>query len=262
MTEKTWPFQTGWLSFELPNYRPCGGTYDFYEYESIPPIDTSLFTGELAWLKAAAEEEEDIVEEYEVDEEDSEEENVEEVEQDDDEEENEDNDVEEKPVDIEARLQKLAREAQELGLVLPEAFLQLLGSPELQENIPSCTACEFELVDKITPYPGDEGGYIIRFLNDQQGVLTWYLYLTPGGEHCIITSTIFLDLLAEPDYVENPEEKWESAAIANQTFFCSPSFEEFIYRFWLENRLWFKLSWNSETPSLTAEEARYVSHYK
>ena len=56
------------------------------------------------------------------------------------------------------------------------------------DRIPSCTACYFELPEKIIPFPGDEEGYIIRFLNDQQCVLLWYLYLTRSGKQSILVS--------------------------------------------------------------------------
>lgn len=230
MTEKHWPFQTGWLSFELEGYRPGHSTYDFYAYDSIPPIPETQFTGKLEWLKASAEHTDQKLDE-------------------------------EEQRKAQTRLQKLLEDAQKLNLSLPEAFLQLMGSPVLQQSIPSCTACYFEAVDKIVPYPGDEGGYIIHFLNDQQGVLTWYLYLTPTGEHCVLVSSIFLDLLDDPEYVED-RDKWTSEAIAKSVCLCAPSFEAFIYRFWLENVLWFKLGWNTNPAPLTEEEERYLSHYK
>jgi hypothetical protein len=45
------PFPSGWWSFDLGAYRPCDGTYAFYPYESVPPLDESLFRGTFAWLE-------------------------------------------------------------------------------------------------------------------------------------------------------------------------------------------------------------------
>jgi len=47
------------------------------------------------------------------------------------------------------------------------------------------------------------------------------------------------------------------AVVLANTAFCAPSFEAFLYRFWLENSLWFALS---DNQSLTDEQQRYVSH--
>jgi len=102
------PFPTGWMSFDLGDYRPCDGTYCFYPYEELPPLDESLFRGEFQWLPCL----EDVSEE----------------------------------------------------------------------------------------------------------------------------------------------------AILRAAAYCAPSFEAFLYRFWLENTIWFSL--NDRKPSLTDEQKRYVSHYE
>jgi hypothetical protein len=217
------PTKTGWFSVELPGYRPGQGTYDFSAYDSLPPLPTELFTGKLEWLKTSIEDK--------------------------------------TPKNVQTRMQKLSAQAQQLGLVLPEAFLRLMGSPKLQESIPSCTACEFQPVETILPHPGIEHGYIIRFLNDQQDVLLWYLYLNTAGEHCVLVSGVLLEELNNPKYVDNPA-LWDSAAIAKSTLVCALSFEEFIYRFWLENTLWFKLNDHKDLTALTADEQRYLSHYQ
>ena len=253
MEQTNLPTQTGWFSVELPGYRPGDGTYDFYAYDSLPPLPTKLFNGTLAWLKSlpeeASPEDEDLVEE------DEEDENEEDEDEDEDEDANE-----EDSRDAQARIQKLNAQAQSLGLVLPPAFLRLMGSPELQDNVPSCTACEFQPVETILPHPGVEHGYILRFLNDQQDVLLWYLYLTPTGEHCVLVSSVLLEELGNPDYVRDPA-RWDSAAIARNTYVCALSFEEFIYRFWLENTLWFRLNATRDLAVLTDEERRYLSYY-
>src|SRR5215467_12283016 len=75
------------------------------------------------------------------------------------------------------RMKEIVDSARQLGLSLPDAFLQVMASPDLQDRIPSCTACYFDLPEKIVPCPGSGEGYLIRFLNDQQAVLMWYLYI-------------------------------------------------------------------------------------
>ena len=79
-------------------------------------------------------------------------------------------------------------------------------------------------------------------------MLLWYLYLTPAGEQRVLVSPIMLDEVAQRGPLS---EEWRQSILAN-TFECAPSFAEFIYRFWLENVIWFKL--NDTAASLTAEE--------
>ena len=44
-------------------------------------------------------------------------------------------------------------------------------------------------------------------------------------------------------------------------YVCASSFEEFLYRFWMENILWYKLVWYKGRKPLTEEEKSYLSYY-
>ena len=231
------PFQYGWWSFDLGQYRPCDGTYCYYEYDSLPPISEDQFNGSLQWLAQAGEADEPGMHLSPEDE------------------------------GLPARLSALTASAQQLDLTLPQAFLHLMASPALRDRIPSCTACYFDLSKKIVPCPGSEEGYIIRFLNDQQDVLSWYLYLTTRGEHCVLVSPYQLDKAAEEE-ADEPEDDEESGPLTEQqrrsiianTLVCAPTFEAFIYRFWIENVLWFNQ--NEAEGSLTEAQQQYLAHYK
>jgi hypothetical protein len=128
-----------------------------------------------------------------------------------------------------------------------------MGLEDLQGQIPSCTACYFDLSTEIIPSPlSNDDGYLIRFLNDQQDVLLWYLYIRPNGEHAVVVSPIPFD---------NTEARKSltDEIILNNTFFCAESFEEFIYRFWLENEIWFALD---EGATMTPTQQAYLDFYK
>ena len=223
------PFQTGWYSFDLGRYRPCDGTYCFYSYESLPPIPDVNET--LNWLGSLDSDIDRSMEIYRKD-----------------------------PAER-GNLVAINASAQRLGLTLPVSFLRLMGSPDLQDRIPSCTACYFSLGDDIVACPGSDDGYIVRFLNDQQGVLLWYLYLTPHGKHCVLVSPIPLDEVAGDSAGGGLSEADRKAVLAS-TFVCAPSFAAFVYRFWLENLLWFKFNEGNGQEQLTDEESRYLAHYK
>ena len=225
------PFTMGWWAADLGRYRPCDGTYCLYPYESLPPLPP--LDGSLAWLGALPDAVDGQMEPY------------------------------RNAPGVRGNLERITAEAERLGLTLPGAFLRLMGSPELQDRIPSCTACYFQLSEHITPCPGSERGFVVRFLNDQQDVLAWYLYLTPAGEQCVLVSPYELDG-AEADEdaatgsnARSPEEQERrTQAISANIRVCALNFEEFIYRFWRENTLWFKLD---SADALTADEQTYLA---
>jgi len=43
--------------------------------------------------------------------------------------------------------------------------------------------------------------------------------------------------------------------------YCAPSFSEFLYRFWIENEIWFALEDDASRRPLNALELNYVRHY-
>jgi hypothetical protein len=225
------PFQPAWWSFDLGEYRPCDGTYCFYAYDSIPPIAESQFTGTLDWLQPP--EQGSLMPM------------------------SEDPHAPGETQHFTPQLEKIAAQAEQLGLTLPPGFLQFMASPELQDRIPSCTACYFSLGKEIIPCPGSENGYLLRFLNDQQDCLLWYLYLTPKGEHCVVVSAYLLD---DEEDDSGPLSENAMNNVVRNTQVCAPSFESFLYRFWLENTLWFNLN-EAEAPLTDAQRA-YLAHYR
>lgn len=220
------PFERGWWSFDLGRYRPCDGTYCLFPYESLPPITEPDET--LSWLEPLGETIDQRMEVY------------------------------RNPRAARGKLGELVRAAGTLGLSLPDAFLRLMISGELQDRIPSCTACTFQLGDRILRCPGSSEGYIVSFLHDQQDCVIWYLYLTRAGEHCVLAFPgdleSFVDAAAEGQEVD-------MQAVVGAIRVCAPTFAAFIYRFWLENDIWFKLSGDDKTP-LTDAERQYVGHYR
>ncbi|HEV7129320.1 MAG TPA: hypothetical protein VGN32_17940 [Ktedonobacterales bacterium] len=220
------PFKLGWWSFDLGTYRPCDGTYNLYPYESLPPLDAPDET--LAWLGPLSTTLDQQM------------------------------DVHRRPDESRGTLRAIVTDAGKLGLTLPDAFLRLMISRELQERIPSCTACFFKLGDRIVACPGSPDGYIVRFLSDQQDCVLWYLYLNTFGEHCVLAALPELETYAAA--IAGGDNS-DTAAVVSNTWVCAPSFAGFIYRFWLENVIWFKLD-GSDTASLTEAERGYLDHYE
>jgi hypothetical protein len=218
------PFPPAWLSIELEGYRnhPELTTYSSFSYENLPPLPTDLFRGDFEWLKESKQ-----------------------------------HGAEDESVDLSSQVEQLLMTTSQIQLILPDEFVRFMKSPNLPNRIRSCTDCFFELSNEIVKSPTNEGGYLIRFLSDSQGCLFWYLYLIKTGEHCIVVSDKMLgtegELLYDDVVTEDSDEE-------SYICFCARSFEEFIYRFWIENEIWYALSYDEEP--LTQEQEDYVVHYK
>jgi hypothetical protein len=68
----------------------------------------------------------------------------------------------------------------------------------------------------------------------------------------VVVSWDFLgfDKGSEPQFPEEPDN----------VFFCAPSFESFVYRSWIENKIWLALT--EDKRPLTPEERAYAEHCK
>ncbi len=228
------PFRPAWWSFSLPGYQPCRSTYCQFSYESLPPLDHTVFQGDFRWLPPLDGALEDM------------------------------GAADDERAQIDSHLPSIIAEAEARGVILPAAFLTFMRDPAAHRRIPSCTACYFDLPAYLTPSPFGDGGYLIRFLNDQQWVLLWHLYLRPNGDHCVVVSPTPYDDLhdhtTEDQYSLTLEEEPVSREeLREETWWCAPSFEVFLYRLWRENHLWFALT---EERTLTDDERAYLQYYR
>ncbi|MDY7087820.1 MAG: hypothetical protein SYR96_22275 [Actinomycetota bacterium] len=214
MRARETPFRPFWWAFGLEAAgvaaRPAEGTYNRYEFETLPAIPQEL-TGDLSWLAGRA-----TPEEWSIGTE---------------------------PV---AELPELEAACERIGLTLPAVFLDFLRSPRLQSKIRSCTACFISVSARPVRVPGTDA-HLIRFLADQQGCLFWYLYVTPTG-HAVVASVDYYDGSPERDHIEN-----------DLIEFCGESFESFLYRFWLENEIWFAAD---EGDPMLEEAEEYIRRYR
>ena len=235
------PSQWGWFSFSLGEYRPCPEwfyTYWGFPYDSLPPISGVTFTGDFQWLTPLEGDLGGLGRRY--------------------------RPSSEERAEITARVGAIEAQARYLGLTLPPGFLRFMASPELQDRIPSCTDCTFWLPDRIVPYPGRDNGYVIAFLSDSQACGIWHLYLTTDGAHRVLEAPL--------EFVELTTQAAQCSAatlddILAHVYLCGPTFEEFLYRFWLENMLWYHLTDDSTVGAqtkprpYTEAQQQYLAHY-
>lgn len=219
VNSKKLPFPSGWYTAGHGALWDCDRTYCFVSYEALPPLDMRLFEGKFQWLFDS----EDTLQKASITPDD--------------------------PDKLLANLNHLTILAGEHGLELPDPFRIFLASPDLQRRVPSCTSCYLDLSDRIMKSPDEDGGFLIRFLNDSQTVLVWYLHLNRRGEHCI--------LVASREFLEEADgPTLDDIIVPREFFYCAPTFEAFMFRFWIENRIWFGLA---DNHPLTKEQVEYMN---
>jgi hypothetical protein len=199
------PFERWWTGTDLGLFRACGGTYSGYREETLPPLNAARLDGKFEWLTSKAK----AV----------------------------------KP--SEKLLKKLEGEAKAHGLTLPDDLRFLVQRRGLFDQIPSCTACEWDLGAELRPNQAEKGAFTFRLLRDQQDCYFWYLYLTPKGSYVV----------GSPIPFDDDDVQVDKAVTLANTAYVAPSVEHFAYRYWLENVLWNKLN------GFSSDESDYLSHY-
>ena len=128
-----------------------------------------------------------------------------------------------------------------LGFSLPNEFRTFITRPDLQARIPSCTACYLELSEAVTPLPGYPDSYVVRFLNDSQACVLWYLLSQPSISVRVLATSCFIerDIFDAMEYEKAVDEPLHYEAVLEDACICAESFGEFLCRFCLENTIWF-----------------------
>jgi hypothetical protein len=140
-------------------------------------------------------------------------------------------------------------------LPLPLALITLAHRADLQRRIRSATACYFDLGHFVVPTTVPDG-HLLHLVSDQQSVRHWLLYLDRDGRHVMVTTAETLGF----DYSDEPEcaaAQAQSVRLdgTNDLEVCADTLTEFLYRFWVENELWFALL---DQRPLTGAVQRYA----
>jgi hypothetical protein len=202
-----------------PGLWGTSGTYGVVDWEDLPEIDASRHDGSWGWLAEKPEVHGIIF----------------------------GNDEDNLPdeAEIARRVERIVAAAEAEGLTVPPAFRTLFADPERTYlRLPTCTACYFDLGDRVTEIPGEPGRFL-RFMNDQQCVFVWGLHLLPDGSHRVV--------VARPRFEEDARgEQLEDVATFVDHAVCGADLEEFLHRFWLENAIWFAQRSGITTPDMDA----------
>lgn len=221
MDSRNSPFAPGWYTSgshrDFWDEDGAYSTYTFIPYHDLPAVDRTCLDGSFAWLPDLPADDFTLA-------------------------------FEDLTVSPGERLARLADEAARHRVSLPDSFVKFLVTPEIHRRVPTCTACYLDLSDRLIVAPGDAKGYLLRFMNDQQSVLLWYLHLPPGREHGVV--------VAAPEWDDAATgETLDDVVRLPELLFCAPTFEDFIHRFWLENTIWFSL--HGARP-MTREQKDYL----
>jgi len=137
----------------------------------------------------------------------------------------------------------------DVNMRLPPAFDAFVRTLEPRARVRSCTACYLDLGD--FPVAVDTEGWLIHFLSDQQWVGHWLLYIGHDGSEAVVAGYPPYGFAQGADFERGTDE----------AVVCADSFSEFLYRFWIENEIWFALA-DEGARELTSEEKRYAEHYR
>ena len=231
-----------WPSINLPGYRdhPIDfATYSAFDYGGLPPIEREL-DDQLAWLLAEPEVEYSLAGGHM---------------------------YAGEPVRPATGVQLDALTTR-LDVRLPPAFERFIRKPKARARVRSCTACYLDLGD--FPVSVTAHGCLLHFLSDQQWMNHWLLYLERDGTEAVVsTYPPYAFALGaaddEPEWASDfdPTASDRFVPGATQSMVCADSFSEFLYRFWIENEIWYQLSDPDKSPhDLTPEQQRYVDHYR
>ncbi|MBL9131089.1 MAG: hypothetical protein JNG86_07820, partial [Verrucomicrobiaceae bacterium] len=153
-------------------------------------------------------------------------------------------------------LPSIQRELSQLGFALPDEFVTFVTTSDLYSRIPTCTDCYLELSDTVTNLPGFPGSHVVRFMNDSQSCVLWYLLFQPTAPVRVLASGYFIerDIFDAMEYLTDEEAPLAYEDVLSDACICAESFGEFICRFGLENMIWFA---THEGYALSALEEAY-----
>jgi hypothetical protein len=219
-----------WVSVDLPGYRDVSpnATYGRWPWAELPPVAREL-SPDLDWLLR-----EPVAGDWNI--------------------------ASATPDDYQRMRESLSQLGPEF--IVPAAFKAFVASPAAPSRIRSGTGCYLEFGQRITPTP--DGGVLVHFLSDQQWVVHWWLYLGRDGSDAVVAAYPPYGFDEEPEGAGQPWDEYGVQSLelfspsATYAALCSPSFLEFIYRYWIENEISFKL----RNGTVTSEQQAYLDFYR
>ena len=212
-----------WPTINLPGIAESRATYSMVDLDAMPRVDIPL-DGTLSWLRGLPPHEPSLRR------------------------------GPDDPTERDADPDGLAAVA--AGVRVPPAFLRFIADPEPRRRIRSATACYLDLGQFAVTF-GD--GVLVHFLSDQQWVLHWLLWVGQGGSESVLVTP---DALGFDEDGGQPVRALDPATPGVSLAVCADSFEEFLYRYWAMNELFYRLAVdNASVRELPPELRAFAEAY-
>jgi uncharacterized protein (TIGR02996 family) len=211
-----------WWGTGIGPAREASGTYECFRYHDQPPLPVEALDGTFAWLR-----ESDPHFSYE-----------------------------------HAPLWKaFCQHQRQRGYFVPIEFERFLTHPDLPARIQSCTDNYFErppdpTSDRSAPSAEREDGLLVTFYADSQYCVLWSILLPrePGRYAPIIAGPP--DVLFPGSWGDDREEDDDQGT----PVLAASQFEQFIFRWWIENEIWYATVWGASRRALKPLEQAYMDH--
>lgn len=140
------------------------------------------------------------------------------------------------------------------GFNVPALFDRFIVDADLHRRVPSCTDNFFLGGAGAEVHPLGDDACFLTFYSDSQSCVVWGLRLGKGADR---VAPVLAGVPEHPD--EEPPEGQPYFRFPQLTF-CAPTLETFVYRWWLENTIWFATEWEEGQRDLTPDERAYLAH--
>jgi uncharacterized protein (TIGR02996 family) len=217
-------YEFAWWGTGIGPAREAGRTYERFRYHDQPPLPVEQLDGTFAWLR------------------DSE---------------------PQTSFGLGPRWKTFCAEKRRQGYFVPCAFERFLADDDLPTRIKSCTDNYFERPrdpsdEHAAPSAEREDGLLVTFYADSQYCVLWAILLPREPGH-------YAPILAGPPDALfpgfwNDGEEEEQAYDIGKPVLAASQFEQFIFRWWIENEIWFATVWEESRRPLTPLEQAYIDH--
>lgn len=162
-------------------------------------------------------------------------------------------------VDFGEKLNRLEKELNDYSISLPNEIKIFFTTKTINSRIRSTTDNYFELSDYVEVIKDVETFYLIHFMSDSQYCLLWYICFDQKGNHFIGASTNLYGHEKNNNLYDDEGEEESCDFKPKIGYYCAENFLEFIYRYNIEQRIWFKTRWFR--AELNRAEKDYIQHY-